>query len=82
MALDQTFDDGRVQTANAVVSASTVSESTVNHYKFTINSKRISYDRRWSLDETAATVVLSSEGKKRPQSFTQAAQNELKLDKG
>ena len=34
------------------------------------------------LDETAATVVLSSEGGGRPQSFTQAAPNEVKLGKG
>ena len=31
---------------------------------------------------TAATVVLSSEGGGRPQSFTQAAPNELELAKG
>ena len=31
---------------------------------------------------TAATVVLSSEGGGRPQSFTQAAPNEVKLGKG
>ena len=35
-----------------------------------------------TIDETAATVVLSSEGRGRPQSFTQAAPNELKLGKG
>ena len=36
----------------------------------------------WRLDETAATVVLSSEGGGTPQSFTQAAPNELKLKGG
>ena len=45
-------------------------------------SKQTLYFRRWRLDETAATVVLSSEGGGRPQSFTQVASNELKLGKG
>ena len=38
--------------------------------------------RRDSIDKTAATVVLSSEGGEMPQSFTQAAPNEPKLGKG
>ena len=45
-------------------------------------TKRTLYFRRWRRDETAATVVLSSEGGERPKSFTQAAPNELKLGKG
>ena len=47
---------------------------------FIFNSKRTLSFRCWRLDGTAATVVMSSEGGK-PQSFTQAAPNELKLGK-
>ena len=46
---------------------------------FIFTSKLTLYFRRWRLDETAATVVLSSEGGGRPQRFIQAAPNELEL---
>ena len=49
---------------------------------FILTAKRALYFRRWRLDETAATVFLSNDGGGRPQSFTQAAPNELKLGKG
>ena len=81
MALDQTFDDGRVESANVGISSSTVPENIIDGLMFIFTSKRTLHFRRWRLDETATTVVLSSEGG-RPQSFTQAAPNELKLGKG
>ena len=57
-------------------------ENIIDGLSFIFSSKRTLYFRRWRLDETAATVVLSSEGGGRPQSFTQAAPNERKLGRG
>ena len=64
------------------VRSSTVSENIISALMFIFTPKRYLYFRRWRRDETAATVVLSSKGGGRPQSFTQAASNELKLGKG
>ena len=49
---------------------------------FMFMGKRTLYFRHFRLDEAAETVFLTSEGQGRPQSFTQAAPNELKLGKG
>ena len=46
---------------------------------FIFTSKLTLYFRRWRLDETAATVVLSSEGGGGPQIFTEAAPNDVTL---
>ena len=81
-ALDRTFDGGRGQTANVGISSSTVSENIIDGLMFIFTSKQTLYFRRWGLDETPATVFLTSERGGRPQSFTQAASNELKLGKG
>ena len=77
--LDRTFDDGRVQTANVAVKASTVSEILMDDSIFTFTSKQTLYFRHVRIDETE-TGFLTSEGGGRPQS--QAAPNELKLGKG
>ena len=53
-----------------------------NIIKLHVLLKRALYFRYWRLDETAATVVLSSRGGGRLQSFTQAATNEVRLGKG
>ena len=62
--------------------ASTVPEKVIDGLMFMFTSKRTLNFRRSRLDVTSATVVLSSEGGGRPQSFTQAVPNELKLGKG
>ena len=48
---------------------------------FMFMGKRTLYFRHFRQDEAAETVFLTSEGQGRPQSFTQAAPNELKLGK-
>ena len=48
---------------------------------FMFMGKRTLYFRHFRLDEAAETVFLTSEGQGRPQSFTQAAPNELKRGK-
>ena len=50
-------------------------------FMFKLISKRDLYFRRWRLSERAATSVLSTERRGRPQSLPQAVQNEIKLGK-
>ena len=80
MALDRPFDDGRVQTANVAVRASTVPADSVDLI-FMFRAKRTLYFRLFRLDETAETDVSDKRGK-RQQSSIQAAPNELKLGEG
>ena len=82
MALDRPSDDGRVQTANIAVSASTVSADIIYNLMFMFTAKRPLYFRQFSLDETAETDVFDQRGRKTAYSFTQAAPNELKLGEG
>ena len=56
MALDRPFDDGRVQTANVAVSASTVSENILVDLIFMFSSKPL-YFRHFRPDETAEMEV-------------------------
>ena len=81
MPLDRPFDDGRVQTGNVTVSASTVSANIMDDLLFMFTAKRTLRFRHFRL-ETAETDVLTSKGGGRQQSFTQAALNELKLGEG
>ena len=82
MALDRPFDDGLVETAKVTVNASTVSANIIYDLLFMLTSKRTLYFRHFRLTETAETMLPTSEGGGRPQSFTQAAPNELKLGEG
>ena len=54
------------------MSSSTVSENIIDGSMFIFTSKRTLYFRRWRLDETAAMVILFSEGGGRPQSLNLA----------
>ena len=81
MALDRPFDDGRVKTSNVAVSASTVSAAIMDDLIFMFTAKRPLYFRNFRLEEAAETGV-SDRRRRRQQSFTQAAPNELKLGEG
>ena len=82
MVLDRTFDDGHVHTVNVGISSCTMSQNIIDGLvQIHLNTNFIFPTLETIIDETAATVVLSSEGGT-PQSFTQAAPNELKLGKG
>ena len=65
MALDRTFDDGRVQTANVGISSSTVSEIIMDHLMFMFTSKRFLYFRYFRLDEAAAIGVYYQRGRRK-----------------
>ena len=57
VALDRPFDDGRVQTANVVVNASTVSANVMDNLIFMFRAIRPLYFRLFRLDETAEDVA-------------------------
>ena len=57
MALDRPFDDGRVQTANVTVSASTVPVKIINDSISMLRAKRLLYLRHFQLDEKVETDV-------------------------
>ena len=80
VTLHRRFDDGRVQTANVAVGASTLSANIVHNLILMFTAKRPLHFRHFRLDETAETDVSDKRG--RQQSFTQAAPNELKLGEG
>ena len=83
MALDRPFDDSRVQTANErrCERASIVSANIMVDELIFMLTKRTLYFRHFRLlDEAADTNVSDKRG--RPQSFTQAAPNELNLARG
>ena len=61
MALDRPFDNGRVQTANVAVSASTVSENILVDLIFMFSSKPL-YFRHFRPDETAEMEVSDQRG--------------------
>ena len=73
MALDRPFDDGRVQTANVAVSASTVSANAIGDLKFMFMEKRPFYFRQFRLDETTETDVSDQRGRKAPARHTSGA---------
>ena len=64
MALDRSFDDRRVQTANDLVNALTVSENIMDYLIFMFMAKRTLYFRRFRLDETA-DIDVSDQRRKR-----------------
>ena len=63
MALDRFFDDGRTQTANVAVSASTVSENLKYDEILMFSEKQILYIRHFTLDERAETDVSDQRGR-------------------
>ena len=65
MALDRPFDDGRVQTANAAVSASTVSANIMDDLIFMFTAIRPLYFRHFRLEETAETDVSDQRGRRK-----------------
>ena len=65
MALDRPFDDGRVQTANVAVRASTVSANIADHLIFMFTAKRTLCFRQFRLDETAETDVSDQRGRRK-----------------
>ena len=65
MALDRPFDDGRVQTANVAVNASTLSAKIIDDLMFMFKSKRTLYLRHFRLGETAETDVSDQRGKRK-----------------
>ena len=65
MALDRPFDDGRVQTANVAVSASTVSAKIMVDLTFMFTAERPLYFRYFRLDETAQTDVSDYRGRRK-----------------
>ena len=81
MALDRPYDDGRVQTANVGISSCTMSENIIDDLCSNSSQNELYISDIGDYTRQQRTVVLSSEGG-RPQSFTQAAPNELKLGKG
>ena len=75
MALDRPFDDGRVQTANLAVSASTVSANIIYDLIFMFRAKLILYFRHFRLGETVETDVSVSDqrGRKTAERHTSGA---------
>ena len=65
MALERPFDDGRVQTANVAVRASTVSANIVDHLIFMFTAKRSLCFRQFRLEETAETDVSDQRGRRK-----------------
>ena len=65
MAFDRPFDDGRVQTANVAVNASTVSANMMDDLIFMFKAKQPLYFRHFRLDETAETDVSEQRGRKK-----------------
>ena len=65
MALDRPFDDGRVQTANVAVNASTVYANIMEDLILMFTSKRTLYFRHFRLDETAETDVSDQRGRRK-----------------
>ena len=65
MALDRPFDDGRVQTANVAVIASTVSANTPDNLIFMFTAEQSLYFRHFRLDETAETDVSDQRGRRK-----------------
>ena len=65
MALDRPFDDGRVQTANVAVSASTESTNVIDDLIFMLMAKQPLYFRHFRLDETAETDVSDQRGRRK-----------------
>ena len=57
MELDRPFDDGRVETANVALNASTVSAHTMDDSMFMFTGKPALYFRHFRLDEAAETGV-------------------------
>ena len=62
MALDRPFDDGRVQSVNVAVSASTVSANIMYYLIFMFTAKRPLDFQHFRLDETAETDVSDQRG--------------------
>ena len=65
MALDRPFDDGRVQTANVAVRASTVSENNIDDLIFMFRAERYLYLRHFRLDDTVETAVSDQRGRRK-----------------
>ena len=66
VAVDQPFDDGRVQTAKVAISASTVSVNIMDDFIFMFRAKRPAYLRHMSdVHETAETSVSDERGKRK-----------------
>ena len=65
VALDRPFDDGRVQTANVAVNASTVSANVMDNLIFMFRAIRPLYFRLFRLDETAETDVSDQRGRRK-----------------
>ena len=64
MCIRDSFDDGRVQTANVAVRASTVSANIVDHLIFMFTAKRSLCFRQF-LEETAETDVSDQRGRRK-----------------
>ena len=65
MALDWPFDDGRVQTANVAMNASTVSANIMDDFIFMFKAKRTLYFRHFRPDEATETSVSDQRGRKK-----------------
>ena len=65
MALDRPFDDGRVQTANVDVIASTVFANIMYDLMFLFTAKRTLYFRKFRLNETAETDVSDQRARRK-----------------
>ena len=65
MALDRPCDDGRVQTANVALNASTVFANIMYNSMFMFTGKIPLYFRHFRLDEAAGTGVLDQRGRRK-----------------
>ena len=77
MALDLTFDDGRVHTTNVGISLPTVSQYMVDFICINVQIKTTFGPRRDRWDK----IFLTNKGR-RPQSLIQAALKEQRLTEG
>ena len=73
MALDRPFDDGRVQTANVAVSASTVPANIIDDLILMLREKTLLYLRNFGLDATAETDVSDQRVRKTAELHTSGA---------
>ena len=65
MALDRPFDDGRVQTANVAMSASTVFANITDASIFHVQGKTTFTSPTFQTDETAETGVSDQRGRRK-----------------
>ena len=79
MALDRTFNDGRVQTANVGISSCTVEKYNM---RFNVHIQHKTNFIFPTLETRRDSRDGVSDQRGRPQSLTQAAPNELQLGKG